>query len=159
MIWLCRTLFFNLQFITWSKVCYTTQYYYLFLGVLDQKFYFVSFICLLEEPKFQPIEVAATEFSLLNGRERDFHRHLDPGTWFLILYWFSGPVFQLSCYVIRQRKSKAMSLLFTLDTTLKMSGKVLNIILVKTIKLIDHCFFWREMILLSADLGWFLRSK
>jgi len=48
-------------------------------GVLDQKFYFVSFICLLEEPKFQPIEVAATEFSLLGGRERSFHRHLNPG--------------------------------------------------------------------------------
>jgi len=48
-------------------------------GVLDQKFYFVSFICLLEDPAYQPIEIAAAEFSLLHGRERTWHKHIHPG--------------------------------------------------------------------------------
>ena len=49
------------------------------IGVLDQKFYFVSFICLLEDPAYQPIEIAAAEFSLLHGRERTWHKHIHPG--------------------------------------------------------------------------------
>lgn len=47
--------------------------------VLDEKFYFPSFVCLLEEPEYQPLEIAVVEYSLRNGIERTFHKHINPG--------------------------------------------------------------------------------
>lgn len=48
-------------------------------AVTERSFYFVSFICLLEEPNPHPIEVAAVEFSLLGGILRNWHKHINPG--------------------------------------------------------------------------------
>lgn len=48
-------------------------------AVMERNFYFLSFICLLEEPQFQPIEVSAIEFNLLGGIVRDWHKYINPG--------------------------------------------------------------------------------
>ena len=48
-------------------------------AVTERNFYFLSFICLLEEPHFQPIEVAAVEFNLLHGIINSWHKFIIPG--------------------------------------------------------------------------------
>ena len=56
---------------------------------MERKFYFVAFICLLEEPVYQALEVAAVEFSLLNGIEKSFHKFINPGNISLIHHFTS----------------------------------------------------------------------
>ncbi|XP_057301629.1 protein maelstrom homolog [Hydractinia symbiolongicarpus] len=47
--------------------------------LLKTKFYFVSFVCLLEEPQYQPIEVSVVQFSLLHGIKKSWHKFINPG--------------------------------------------------------------------------------
>ena len=63
--------------------------------VIHRKFYLVAFVCLLEEPEHQALEVAANEFTLEGGITRKFHRFIDP-----------GPI-PLGCRYEAQRRSEA----------------------------------------------------
>ena len=48
-------------------------------AVLDKHFYFVDFICPLDEPHFQAVEIAVVEYNLVNGIVRHFHKYINPG--------------------------------------------------------------------------------